>query len=245
MSLTAPTAPPAARRPPRRAAPKNAGPAPWRRPDGRMIRGPGGTPPPALTDSVGDPPQGTPMTREEFLARSFEFRAEWVDGRLDYLPMPRSLHARLAARIYDLLRDHLREVKPDANLVGMGARVRCPNRSRDPDAALLLDGDDPREQPEEWLGADLVVEVVSPDDPNRDYSAKRRDYAAARVSEYWIVDPRDPTPADPRGRTVTVLTLEGGAYRERVFAEDEAATGALLPGFAPAVAACLDPTPAV
>ena len=244
MSLTAPTAPPAARRPPRRTGPKHDGAAPRRR-DIWTTRGPRGTPPPALTDSVGDPPQGTPMTREEFLSRSFEFRAEWVDGRLDYLPMPLSLHARLAAKMFVLLLDHLREVKPDAILVGMGVRVRCPNRHREPDAALLLDGDDPREQVEEWLGADLVVEVVSPDDPNRDYSAKREDYAAARVSEYWIVDPRAPTPADPRGRTVTVLTLEGGAYRERVFAEGEAATGALLPGFAPAVAACLDPTPAV
>ena len=216
---------------------------PWERPDGSTVRGPGGTPPRALTDAAGDPPQGTRMTREEFLARRFENRAEWADGRLDYLPMPPSLHARLAARIFVLLHEHLKGVKPDANLVGMGLRVWCGRRYREPDAALLLDPDDPREQPEEWLGADLAVEVVSPDDPDRDYAAKREDYAAAGVREYWIVDPRDPAPADPRGRTVTVLILEGGADRERVFREGETAAGELLPGFAPTVAACLDPNP--
>jgi Uma2 family endonuclease len=54
--------------------------------------------------------------------------------------------------------------------------------------------------------ADIVVEVVS-DDPagrTRDYEDKRRDYATARIPEYWIVD--------PARRRITVLGLEGDAY---------------------------------
>ena len=248
--MSAPLAPPTAapaRRPMRASPPGAAAKSPrrpWERADGSTVRGPGGRPPRALTDAAGDPPQGARMTREDFLSRRFENRAEWVDGRLDYLPMPRSLHARLAAKAFILLYEHLKGVKPDAILAGMSLRVWCGRRYREPDAALLLDPDDPREQPEEWLGADLVVEVVSPDDPDRDYSAKREDYAAAGVREYWIVDPRAPTPGDPRGRTVTVLILEDGAYRERVYREGETAAGELLPGFAPAVAACLNPNPA-
>jgi Uma2 family endonuclease len=53
-----------------------------------------------------------------------------------------------------------------------------------------------------WQGADLVVEVVSEDDPDRDWETKRIEYAAAGIPEYWIVDPRD--------ETVTVLTLPAG-----------------------------------
>jgi Uma2 family endonuclease len=36
---------------------------------------------------------------------------------------------------------------------------------------------------------DLVIEVVSPDDPARDYREKYLAYEKARVKEYWIIDP--------------------------------------------------------
>ncbi len=40
-------------------------------------------------------------------------------------------------------------------------------------------------------GADLVVEVVSKNDPKRDLETKLREYAAAGIPEYWIVDPME------------------------------------------------------
>ena len=60
---------------------------------------------------------------------------------------------------------------------------------------------DPRRGNDFWTGADLVVEVVSPDDPSRDTQDKRLDYAEAGIPEYWIVNPLD--------ETVTVLVLWG------------------------------------
>ena len=73
------------------------------------------------------------------------------------------------------------------------------------------------------------MEVVSDDDPNRDHVRKRAEYAKAGIKEYWIVDPRD--------RTVAVLLLKGKKYQERgVFEDGEAATSAVLPGFAVDVA---------
>ena len=54
------------------------------------------------------------------------------------------------------------------------------------------------------MGADLVAEVVSPDDPDRDLRHKRADYAEARTPEYWIVNPID--------ETVTVLVLAEDSY---------------------------------
>jgi Uma2 family endonuclease len=65
-----------------------------------------------------------------------------------------------------------------------------------------------RFDPKRWDYADLVVEIVSPDDPDRDYIEKRDEYATAGIPEYWIIDP---------GRQqVTQLTLDAGAYRETV-----------------------------
>ncbi len=79
----------------------------------------------------------------------------------------------------------------------------------------------------------MVVEVVSPDDPDRDLVEKRADYAEAGISEYWIADPRD--------ATITVLALRGDAYVEHgSFARGSSATSPLLKGFAADVAAVFD-----
>ena len=67
----------------------------------------------------------------------------------------------------------------------------------------------------------LVVEIVSPDKPERDLVEKRNNYAEAQVPEYWLVDPQD--------ETITVLRLASNAYVEHgVFRRGMQATSALL-----------------
>ena len=98
---------------------------------------------------------------------------------------------------------------------------------------LLLDRADPRNENAYWLGADLVIEIVSPNDPTRDTVVKRADYAEAGIPEYWIVNPLD--------ETITVLTLSGAAYIEHgVFRRGEDAGSVLLPGFSVAVSDVFD-----
>jgi Uma2 family endonuclease len=102
-----------------------------------------------------------------------------------------------------------------------------------PDILLLRDANDPRRQNRYWLGADLVVEIVSPDDPERDTKVKRADYAEAGVAEYWIVNPED--------QTIAVLQLAGDAYREHgTFRRGESADSIVLGGFAVSVDAVFD-----
>ena len=59
----------------------------------------------------------------------------------------------------------------------------------------------------------LVVEVVSPNQENRDYRYKRSEYAARGITEYWIVD--------PIGQKVTVLEWVEGFYEEQVYSGDD------------------------
>jgi Uma2 family endonuclease len=59
----------------------------------------------------------------------------------------------------------------------------------------------------------LVVEVVSPNQENRDYRYKRSEYAARQIPEYWIVD--------PILKKVTVLELVEGLYEEKIYAGAE------------------------
>ena len=83
---------------------------------------------------------------------------------------------------------------------------------------------DPRRQNRFWLGADLVVEIASPEKPKRDLIEKRADYAEAQIPEYWIVNPQN--------ETITVLCLEGSAYTEHgVFGRGVMAMSVLCESF--------------
>ena len=93
---------------------------------------------------------------------------------------------------------------------------------------MLRDSEDVRSGDRFRTGADLVVEVVSPDDPGRVFVQKRGDYAEAGIPEYWIVEPGT--------ETITVLALAGGTYVERgVFDRNAHASSAILDGFGVAV----------
>ena len=107
------------------------------------------------------------------------------------------------------------------------------DKFREPDLIFLASAADPRRQDRFWIGADLVIEVVSPDDPQRDIVTKRVEYARAGIPEYWIVDPRD--------EIITVLRLRGDGYDEHGrFSRGESATSSSYPDMSADVAAVFD-----
>jgi Uma2 family endonuclease len=69
----------------------------------------------------------------------------------------------------------------------------------------------------------LVVEVVSPDDPARDYRYKRSEYAVRGIPEYWIIDPAQ--------KQILVLTLIEGFYDDVVFRGEQPIASPLFPDF--------------
>ena len=157
---------------------------------------------------------------------------EFTDGRIEELPLPTFTHQAVLSFLHSLFRAWL---KPRGGVVvfsGLRMRIR-EGKYREPDVLLLRDRSDPRCQDRYWLGADLVAEVISPDDPDRDLVEKRADYAEAGIPEYWIVDPRD--------ETMTVLVLDGDTYVEHgVHARGDRAASPLLDGFAADVSAVFD-----
>jgi Uma2 family endonuclease len=110
-----------------------------------------------------------------------------------------------------------------------------PRKVREPDVVAMRKRDDPRAADRLFTGADLLVEVVSgnPGDRERDYEMKRKEYAAAGVREYWIVDPAE--------RRITVLTLKKSRYSEHSDARPgQDAASALLRGFSVSARAVFD-----
>ncbi len=150
---------------------------------------------------------------------------ELSDGKIEVPSMASPLHQRIVRFIFRIL---------EAVVIATGAGeaffaplpVRLgPGKYRDPDIAFFKPGRiaDPRHQPH---GADLVIEVVSDDeqDRQRDYVTKRKEYAAAGIAEYWIVDPQK--------ETIQVLVLDGAMYRLLgEFTSGTMATSQLLPTF--------------
>jgi Uma2 family endonuclease len=187
---------------------------------------------PTLPSRRGDPPwelarqyptQGD-WTEDEYLALADRILVEFNDGTLEFLPMPTESQQRI---VLFLLRALLAFVEPRslgvALMAPMRVRVR-PGKFREPDVIFMLAANAARRNERFWDGADLVMEVVSRDDPERDLVLKRADYAAAGIPEYWIIH--------PQARTVTVLVLEAGAYRELgVHRPGERAESRLMTGF--------------
>jgi len=161
---------------------------------------------------------------EQYLALTAQTNRllEYTDGVIEVLPMPTDKHQSISLF---LLLCFLAFVRPRGG-VAFYAPLRLeirPGKFREPDLLILMRSDDPRRQNDYWRGADLVVEIVSPDNPARDLEEKPRDYAEAGIPEYWIVNPLD--------ETVTVLTLSAGSYVEYgVFRRGDEARSKLLDG---------------
>ena len=198
----------------------------------RPEHAPGGTPLATLLCDV-LPPQGA-WSDDAYLWLTEHRRRliEFTDGRLEELPPPTATHQAVLLFLYDLFSAYLRNRGGVVMVAPLRMRIRG-GKFREPDLLLLRDRKDARYEDRYWLGADLVAEVVSPDDPDRDRVQKRADYAEAGVAEYWIVDPSD--------ETILLLELADDAYHELgTYRRGDIAPSRQLEGFAAEVAAVFD-----
>lgn len=185
------------------------------------------------------PPQGR-WTVEQYLELTDGTNRliELVDGRLEFLAMPTLSHQLILKFLLQCLEDFINRTKAGL-AIPAGLRVETIDDSfREPDLVFTLSSSRKTKVAERYFhGADLVMEIVSPDSKSRtrDYEEKVLDYAAAGIPEYWIVDPQE--------QKITVLTLAEGAdaYSEYgVFKPGDSATSKLLDGFAVEVQAAFD-----
>jgi Uma2 family endonuclease len=180
-----------------------------------------------------EPLQGL-WTIEQYLAMTDHSRRllEYTDGSIEVLPMPTDKHRVISRFLLFALFAFIERLGGTVLYAPLRLQIR-EGKFREPDLLLVRDANDPRRQNSYWLGADLVVEIVSPDDPERDTVEKRADYAEAGIPEYWIVHPDD--------ETITVLTLRDGTYIEHgVFRRGEQVQSPLLSELSLSVNAVLD-----
>jgi Uma2 family endonuclease len=163
-------------------------------------------------------------TEDDYLSLQSNQLIELSGGCLEVLPMPTWDH-QLIVKFLLLALDGFVTSRRLGTVLSAPLPVWLwQGKFREPDIIFCRPGRPRvRRQPR---GADLVMEVVSEGDENRerDYKVKRRDYAKAGIGEYWIIDPRD--------EQITVLTLRGTKYvRHGAFKVGKLASSKLLSGF--------------
>jgi Uma2 family endonuclease len=157
---------------------------------------------------------------------------EYTDGFLEFVPMPTDKHQAILGYLCFAFHAYLEPRGGKVRFSPLRLRIRA-GKYRKPDLLMVLSGADSRRQNRYWMGADIVVEVVSEEKPERDRVEKRGDYAEGQVAEYWIVNPQT--------ETITVLCLRGDAYEEAgTYRRGETAASVLVGEFLVAVAAVFD-----
>lgn len=149
------------------------------------------------------PAQGE-WTVEDYLTLDTNHLIEYTNGYVEVLPMPSPSHQRIALFLYRILWAFITERRLGEVLVAPLPVELWAKKFREPDLAFVSKAKLAHQSAKFWRNVDLVVEVVTPDDPERDYRDKRQEYARAGIAEYWIVDPQQ--------KLVTVLVLQAEEY---------------------------------
>ena len=162
-----------------------------------------------------------------FLALATPHRFELVNGRLEMLPMPSWFHQNVVFFLCEMLRNYLRSHPVGMAVIAPMLVRLAENQIRQPDVVFAKFERIDKDRRKTQEGADLVMEVVSPGEENRerDLVAKRAAYAAAGIAEYWIVDP------ETNSVTVLALATDGNYQTAGVYGKEEPAASVLLPGF--------------
>jgi len=190
----------------------------------------------SITTRIGPADHGRRMTLDEFAAADEEpgYRYELARGVLEVTQIPGEPHA---IAVHQLLAAFYRYFDAHPGLIfrigGSGEfRFSIPetDSARHPDVGVAL-----RATPKGAHGRrppSLAVEVVSRRGEHRDYVAKREEYLAYGLQEYWIVD--------PAAAKVTVLIRQGADWSESVYRGDAPVQSAVLPGVAVTADALFD-----
>ncbi|WP_160686423.1 Uma2 family endonuclease [Clostridium sp. C2-6-12] len=148
-------------------------------------------------------------TYADYLTFTENGPVEIIEGRISAMsPAPSRVHQKIISKIITELNNYITsnngqcEVYPapfDVILVNDDEEVNNSKNIVQPYISLICNKDKLNDKG--CIGApDMIIEVVSPYNPNNDYIKKLNLYDTYKVKEYWIVNPMK--------NTILVYTLE-------------------------------------
>ena len=189
-----------------------------------------------LRTHLGPADHGRELTYDEFLAGDYEegYKYELIDGRLYVSPAANYSHDWVRNHLDDVLRLYKAARPSIVQRVSTHPRVFVPGRRKttcpEPDFAVYQAC--PSGPDVDWqdISPMIVVEIVSPDDPHKDYVRNVDLYQRVpSILEYWVFD----RCRDPHGPTLTVYSRATGRQKWKTadFGPDDVYSTMLLPGF--------------
>lgn len=169
-------------------------------------------------------------TYADYLNWQFEERLELIKGKIFKMsPAPSASHQNIVATVSGELYQYLKG-KP-CKVFPAPFDVRLTRTVNDTQVTTVLQPDvcvicDPtRIDARGAVGApDIVVEILSPGNNNKELQTKYDVYEEAGVQEYWIIHPSE--------RTFLKYTLANGSYvASRLLTGGDQVTTPILPGF--------------
>lgn len=132
------------------------------------------------------------VTFDEYLERSSDTRiCEWVDGEIFSMPGASFDHQTIEKFLVMIMSFYVESKNLGVILSSPFAmKLEEQQRGREPD--ILFVGKDRQHLfKKNYLdgAADLVVEIISPESIGRDRGEKFIEYEAAKIREYWLIDP--------------------------------------------------------
>ena len=166
------------------------------------------------------------LTYEDYINAPDDERYELLEGELVMIAAPNIAHQRAIGRLFRFLTAFVESGELGEVFIAPTDVVLSDTNVVQPDVLFvskermsIVEADNIKGSP------DLVVEVVSPNNPERDLVRKRDIYARHGVAEYWI--------ADPVACSVRVMILAGDDYRMvGEFGEEDVLTSNALRGLA-------------
>jgi Uma2 family endonuclease len=166
------------------------------------------------------------MTYEEFLCWDGENQyVEWVDGEIVEMSPVSRRHQDILTFLLTILNTYVNQLELGKVYMEPFQMKTGPNLpGRAPDILFVSNETLPRLKKNYLEGpADLVIEIVSPDDPKRDTVRKFAEYEAGGVPEYWLINPMTNQASfyilDAEGRYKLSEPDTNGRYNSTVLAD--------------------------
>lgn len=141
-------------------------------------------------------------------------RAELIDGQIYYMALPSWKHQQISGKLYQKIANYIDSKNGECEVLAAPFAVFLSGNDMDyvePDISVICDLS--KLDDKGCHGApDWVIEIVSPSSKPRDYMTKLFKYRAAKVREYWIVDPDK--------KMVMVYGFEKDMVEQYLFGED-------------------------
>jgi len=151
------------------------------------------------------PPQGEWRESNFFALPDSNRIIELSEGEIRMSPPPTPQHQPVVKRLFRAVAHHVRHTGFGETFFAPVALRLWDSKIRKPDVLVLKQdqlqqiGDQSINAPVAW-----VAEVISPDSVEVGTQEKIVDYAAARIPEYWLID--------PVAETIEIYTLIGTEY---------------------------------